>query len=1063
MAICPNCGEESPDRFRFCGVCATPLRVQPAPSQEARKTVTVVFCDLVGSTTLGEHLDSESLKDVLDRYFSEMRGVLEHHGGVIEKYQGDAMLAVFGLPRVHEDDALRAVRAVWDMKQRLASINPELIQTWGVTLHTRTGINTGGVIVGDPSSGQRLATGDAMNLAARLEQVAPADEVLLSEMTFRLVRGAVEVQAVEPLLLKGKSERVPAFRLLAVYPGAEAIRRRVDARMVGRRSELEAILDEFESAVRQRTGRLVTVLGEAGVGKTTLLRETMSHLDTEAKVVSGRCPSYGAGTFWPLGEALRAALGITATDTPEMVLARLDSFLGEEDTDGVDDRIASVLMVTEATYPIEETFWATRRFFESLTQEGPLVLIFEDLHWAQQGLLDLLEHLVNNITTVPILILCSARPELFEQHPGWLDERPDTARLDLLPLSEQDIDALIEGLLGTAPLAPFAKARIAIAAQGNPLFAEQMVAMWLDEGMLALRDNIWVLADPSTTIPPSISALLSSRLDRLPQNQRAIVATGAVIGQVFYREALQQLAPETAANSLRQDLSELDSKQFIRPVTSDLALAAYAFRHALIRDAAYDGMLKRTRAQLHEAFSSWLEHHVGQRAGEYEEILGHHLEQAYLHLQALGGSADHAQEIAKRAGQRLSSAGRRAFARGDMPGAARLLKRVADLLPSSDPDRVKILPDLGAALVEAGELATAGAVLDEAVTLARTLGNEVVAAYARLERLRLTWLFDPEGANLLETSAEAEHLLQLFERWDDERGLAKTWNVIGHAQWDLGRVTAAEDAWERATRHADAADDRRERAESLSWLALASRFGPTPAPDGIERCNRILEYANGDRKIEAHTFDARCVLEAMLGRFDDARETARRAHVLYDELGLKLMGANVVQNSGYVEILADDPVAAEREYRWGYELLSAMDEKGFLSAVAAQIAEALYEQGRMGEAEEYTRVSEQAASDDDFSSQAMWRSVRAKAQAHRGHLVEAHNLATEAVTLVRHTGVWIDSGDIVMDLAVVQRAAGLAARAAETAEEAVSLYRRKGNVVSAEKARRLLAEIGSDA
>src|SRR5581483_10184370 len=392
MQVCPGCGEENPDKFRLCGFCGTPLA--PAlPPQEVRKTVTIVFSDLKGSTNLGEALDSESLREVMSRYFDEMRAELERHGGTIEKFIGDAVMAVFGLPTLHEDDALRAVRAAAGMKRALERLNGELERVWGVRLTNRTGVNTGEVVAGDPSAGQRLVTGDAVNVAARLEQAAPANEVLLGELTYRLVKDAVEVEAVEPLELKGKAERVPAYRLLSVREQGEGWTRRRDAPMVGREQELDTLLASFDAAVAERACRLATVVGDAGVGKSRLNEEFLASIGERARVLSGRCLSYGEGiTFWPLVEVVRQAASIEEEDTPGVARAKLVSLAGPEGDDVV-ERVASAIGLSPETFPIEELFWGARKLLESLAREQPLVVLFDDIHWAEPTFLDLVEHL----------------------------------------------------------------------------------------------------------------------------------------------------------------------------------------------------------------------------------------------------------------------------------------------------------------------------------------------------------------------------------------------------------------------------------------------------------------------------------------------------------------------------------------------------------------------------------------------------------------------------------------------------------------------------------------------
>jgi class 3 adenylate cyclase len=415
MQVCPNCGEENPPKFRLCGFCGTPL-VTELPAQEVRKTVSIVFSDLKGSTSLGESVDSEALREVLGRYFDEMRAVLELHGGRVEKYIGDAIMAVFGLPKVHEDDAIRAVRAAAEMKTALAKLNDELHERWGVRLENRTGVNTGEVVAGDPTLGQRLVTGDTVNVTARLEQAAPALEVLVGEPTYRLVRDAVEVEPVEPLELKGKAERVPAYRLISVKSVEEVDRRR-DSTLVGRGVELETLACELRLVRSGGTTRTVTLLADAGVGKSRLIDE-FSNSAGDVPVLRGRCLPYGRGiTFWPVVEIVKQAAGIDEADAPAAAYAKIAALAGEGGSE-VAERVASAVGLADRQFATDELFWALRRMLAGLAGGGPLVIVFEDIHWAETTLLDLIEYLGEG-GGLEALVVCASRPDIDEIRSGW--------------------------------------------------------------------------------------------------------------------------------------------------------------------------------------------------------------------------------------------------------------------------------------------------------------------------------------------------------------------------------------------------------------------------------------------------------------------------------------------------------------------------------------------------------------------------------------------------------------------------------------------------------------------
>ena len=1060
VQICPNCGEENPAKFRLCGFCGATLA--PVPLQEVRKTVSIVFSDLKGSTNLGESLDSESLREVLNRYFREMKTVLERHGGRVEKFIGDAIMAVFGLPRLHEDDALRAVRAAYDMQRTLRTLNDELEKGWGVRLENRTGVNTGEVVAGDVAAGQRLVTGDAVNVAARLEQAAPAMEILLGAPTYRLVKDVVEVEPVEALTLKGKAEPVPAYRLLSVT-GGEAVTRRLDAPMVGRHEDVAALVKTLERAVASGTPQLVTILGHAGVGKSRLTQEFVQRVQTEAQVLKGRCLPYGEGiTFWPLAEALRQAAGISEEDSPATAQEKLAALLPRDDL-SVTERLAGAIGLTSASFPLEETFWAARKLFEALANRRPLALIFDDIHWAEPTLLDLIEHIADH-AEAPLMLVCPARHELFDARPDWGEEAANRTQISLVPLTEAESVLVVQNILGQAGLPEEIGSKVVQAAEGNPLFVEQMLSMLIDDGVLQPEDGRWVVRDPhaSFSVPPSISALLAARLDRLPAEERMVVERGSVIGQVFYKGAVEELSPPEIREQVGPSLVSLGLKQLVRPDAQAFAAEeGFRFRHILIRDVAYNGLLKRVRAELHQRFAAWLERVARARVSEFEEILGYHLEQAYRQRLELGPLDEEGRDVGIVAAQRLAAAGRRAFSRGDMPAAANLLERAASLVPMEDPWRLDLLDDLAEALVEVGELTKAEALLEEGMRAAAATEDERLREDLALARLFVRFVADPEGWGEV-VPHEAARAISVFEQAGDQIGLAKAWRLLGSAHGTACRYGQAENAVQKAIDHAKLAGDRRQETRSLSAYALAATYGPKPVEDAIRRCEQVLAEAAGDQRTEALTLGALAELEAMRGDFDKGRELYRRERAIYEELGLKLNAASTSMDSSRVEMLAEDYVAAERELRRDYEVLSGIGEKYLLSTIAALLGHALYLQGRYDEAEEFLGISKDAAGEDDVETQSLWRRARAKILARHGHLDEAESLAREAESLIMKTDAPVLQGNTLMDLAEVLRLAGKQDDAVLALREALRRYEEKGDGVSAARARRELEEQRAD-
>jgi predicted ATPase/class 3 adenylate cyclase len=1060
VQICPNCGEENPDRFRLCGICGSKLVVHEIV-QEVRKTVTVVFSDLKGSTSLGEKLDTESLREVLNVYFNEMRAVLERHGGTVEKYIGDAIMAVFGLPKLHEDDAVRAVRAAYQMKLTLEKVNEQLQKGWGVRLENRTGVNTGEVVAGDVSAGQRLVTGDTVNTAARLEQNAPSCEILIGESTYRLVRDAVEVEQVEPLELKGKAERVPAYRLVSVAEREEGLARRLDSQMVGRSAELGVLMAALDRAERDRAPQMVTVFGPAGVGKSRLLREFLTLASERVRALRGRCLSYGDGiTFWPLGEVIREAAGITNDDSLEMARSKLTDFAGEEGREAA-ERVAAAIGLSEATFPVQETFWGARRLVEIVARDRPTLVLVDDIHWAEATFLELLTYLVEQVQA-PLVLVCSCRPELLEDHPEWVQETDDRIhRITLQPLSVEESAQVAQNLLG-ASLEPGVRTRIIDAAEGNPLFVEQMVSMLIDDGILhRAEEGTWTLTGDvgSITIPPSISALLSARLDRLGMTERNVIERGSIIGQVFFRGAVEALVAEAVIPQVGSSLQGLARKELIRPDESTFAgQESYRFQHILIRDAAYHGLLKRTRAELHERFVDWFEQVESDRVMEFEEIRGYHLEEAYLIWVQLGPLDDHGAQVGIRGARYLSSAGRRASARGDMPAAASLLQRAAALLPIGHVDRPKLFMEAGEALIELGEFNMAAALLEEGGEEAEKVGDRGVGTAIHLAQLYQHYSTEGAGSeqNIIE---QVERAIPVLESFRYHEGLARAWRLLTLVHWTALRYAEAQTAAERAIKHARTAGNRMLEVRYLSALATCAAWGPTPVPDAIKRCEEILGAAAGDRKAEAMALVFLSHLEAMQGELDRARELYQQSRAILDEYGMKLYAALTSIDSGPVELLAGDPEAAEAELRSDYEALDRMGERNYRATTAGRLAEALYQQGRVEEAVAFAEISREIAAPDDIASQTIWRSVLGKVLARRGEFDEGRLMVTEAREMLRQSDELDSQGNILVDLAEVHELAGQVDEAGSALEDAVSLFEAKGNIVSASRARERLARL----
>jgi len=1039
-------------------MAAVAMSVEASTRAEVRKTVTVLFADVADSTPLTESLDPESTRAVMSRYFEVVQAVLERHEGTVEKFIGDAVMAVFGVPVLHEDDALRAVRAAVEMNVELARLNDELETKWGVTIANRTGIATGEVIAGDPSRSQSFVVGDAVNTAARLEQSAGSNEILVGDTTHRLVREAVVAEDAGSVNARGKAQSVHAWRVVDVVPGAPGWSRRLDSPLVGRAAELEVLKSALDESGAERTCRVVTVVGAAGVGKSRLTSEFLTLVDENATIAQGRCLPYGEGiTFWPLTEVLREAAGVRDLDAPEEVRDRIDALVADdEDSELVRERLAGVLGLGAAP-GIHETFWAVRRLFEQLGEQQ-LVVVFDDIHWAEQTFLDLLEYLAVFIQETPVLIVCLARPELLDQRPGWMATNPHSKLLSLAALTEAESDGLITNLIGGADVPRDARVRIAEVAEGNPLFVEETLRMLVDDGLLEPTEGSWTVTSDLTglSIPTTIQTLLSARLDRLPETERAVLERAAVIGRVFWWSALEALSPDPLRAELTQALQSLVRKELLRPDHTELRHEdAFRFAHILIRDAAYLGIPKATRADLHEALVDWFEERMEERTSDLDSILGYHLEEAQKALIDLGPRNERAETLGRRAGTVLATAGRQAYVRGDMPAAVNLLTRAVSLLSASDPVRLDCLPALAFALIETGDFAQLETVAAEMNAAAADSADPRVEAHAVLLGLWIRLFTNPEGW-AEDAMNEATRAIGVFEELSDEVGLSKSWSLLGVVHLYTTQFGPSEDAWSRASLHAHRAGNMREELESLSWVPICVWAGPTPADAALERCRSVLERARGDKKVVSTALFVQAELEAGLGNFDRALDLIAQAKALLEELTLTVWIAGpLTQFAGWIDLWRGDPAAAERQLRWGHDQLSEIKEMAWLPTVDGILAEVVYAQGRADEAEELATAIAGSAGSEDVYSQLLWRGVSAKVLAGRGDVDQAERLARESIELVSvtdflhgHWYAWMTLGEVLGHGQRMDEAQAAATRAIKAAED-------KGHVVRANLAREL--------
>jgi class 3 adenylate cyclase len=958
-----------------------------------RRTVTILFCDLVDSTRLATELDPEVYRSLISRYFDVVREPIERHGGTVEKFIGDAVMAVFGVPNLHEDDALRAIRAAREVQDALRSLS----------IKARIGVSTGEVHVLSASGEDLHVSGAAASVASQLEERAPAGGILLSEETYRLVRDAVRAEPVED-----------AWKLDEVLADAPAYARRLDTPLVGREEELQRLLTAYRNAREDRHCRVVTVVGEAGIGKTRLGREFVASIPAEAQVLVGRCVSYGEGaTYLPIAEIVRQAATEPSLDGIRALVE------GQDDADSVAQHIAELVGLAESPAAPGEAFWAVRRLLESIARNGPVVVALDDIHWAEPTLLDLIEYL-GEWAEGPILVVCLARGDLLDARPGWGGPTSTGFLVELEPLPEQTLGALVEQLAGS-PVAPEVQERIIDQSGGNPLFAEQLLALVQEAPELALDKT-----------PATVEALLASRLDRLDHQELRVVRRAAVVGRSFTRAELDDL---TSGDDVDRQLVSLTERGLVRPVQG-----LFRFHHVLVRDVAYRGIPKAERAELHELAGKGLDRRDGT-----DELVGYHFEQAYRYLTELQREDEHLRELAAAGSERLGRAGIRAWKRADAPAAVNLLSRAVDLVPEA----AELACELGMALRVRGDPARA----EEVLLRASESNEERLRLRAKIELAFLRSLSEPDRAGeLLEVASDA---IPTLEAENDDRALGRAWLSVGHVR---GGFYCEYGAWEEAAARASHYYRRAgwSASTSLGELACAMYFGPHEVTSAIARYEALLLEHDGDRASEANLLVWLGGLEGMRGRFSDARDLVDQALQRYEQLGLA--SDTYLRVGGAIEMFAGAPELAEEALRKACAALQREEQTAVLATRAAELADAICEQGRYEDAETWIRLARESAGSDDLDAAFAWRYVQAKVLARLGAVDEAEQLARKAVDIVARTDALNRHGDSQLALAEILHVLGNEDEALENIRRALRLYEQKGNIVSAERAKAMLLE-----
>ena len=993
---------------------ARPVRALPArAAAPQRKLATILFADLADSSGLAVSLDPEALRGVLRRYFDAATTAVERHGGTVEKFAGDAVMAVFGTPLAHEDDALRAARAAVEIRDAVGLLDAELERELGVQLAVRLGLATGEVLSGG-AAGDPLATGPATIVARRLQEDVEPGEIAVDGLTRRLTAGAGRFEELGEVELRGLRRPMQAFRLVELVADAPALVRRLDAPLVGRAYELAVLRDALAGAARAGELRAVTVLGAPGIGKSRLARELTAAIEEDATVLVGRCNAYGEGTtFRPLREALGSEEAVAA------------ALAGEPEAETIASRLGAVF-TTDTAVPAEEVPWAFRRYCERLASRRPLVVMLDDLHWAEPALLDLVESLAASSRAAPILLVCIARDELAEERPDF----PGAGeRLVLEPLSGEETEALADHLLPESALDAATHDRLVAAAEGNPLFLEQLVAHVAETGQL----------EP----PETLRALLAARLDRLGPGERGVLERAAVAGREFDAADVAQLLDAAAAPTAAAHLDALVRRGFLRP-----ARGRFRFRHWLIHDSAYRAAPKELRADLHERYADVLD-----RAAADDELVGYHLEQAYLLRTELAPPDRHARRLAEDAGRRLGIAGIRAWKRSEAVGASRLLGRAVGLLPVDDEERRDLLCELGVALIASGENEDADEVLQEALGVARRMDDRRIAWRAEIELWGRHLYDDPQSAaeRLLELAPKA---LPNFELLGDGRSLGRTLMLTGWVHGGMRcQYALSEASAELALQHYRGAGWP--ITTCIGHIAAAKFHGPSPAGSGIERCIALLDTEVDDRAGEANVL---VYLGGLRGMCDDAAEAltlVARAREIYEELGrLPTIASTCLPIAAALQRSIGDLDSAEAHLREACASLETMQNQSTLATVATQLADVLLLRGDLANAEVWADTARRCAAESDVDAQISLRSVEAKTYALTGRHKDALDLAESAVALANTTDATNRRAQALLDLGDVLDACGRGGDADTRRSDALALYEEKENVVAADAVRR---------
>lgn len=1041
VIFCAACRRRLAPDAKFCDDCGHAV-VAPSPAsvegEAVRKTVTVLFCDLVGSTPFAERVDTEAVRETLGRYHAMVERMVVDHGGTVAKFVGDGVMVVFGVPEVSEDDAERTVATGLELQRGFTSINSAVNTRFGLDLGLRVGINTGEVIVSDDDSD---IVGDVLNTAARLEAAATPGEVLVGESTWRLTRSAIRYEALGEIELRGKREGVPSFRAIDEVTAEDHI-----PLFVGRNAELRLLHDLIEAAVADRDVRLATVIGAPGVGKTRLADELQRGYVGDATCIDVRIERTGGSTFGPIAELLRVAAGLDGAQTDTEVLGRIRNLVEVlDDADRVAPLLASLLGLAEPR-STEELFFAVRRMLEAIGQTRPIIVVVDDIQWSEPLLLDLLEHLAEWVDDTPAVILALARPELREIRPALATASGHVAvAVSLEGLDPMATTELATCFVGAATLPEGLLARIAKTTGGNPLFVREVMRMLVDDQVIVERGHGWELAidEAAVEVPPTIQALLSTRIERLPGNERRLLQRASVVGADFPLGAVAALTPRSSPGRLIPILERLQRKELVQRTAAHWGSEPiFRFHHALIRETANHRLLKRTRADYHVAVADWIEETCGTVAGDHDVAIGYHLEQSHR-LRVELNIADHVTaQIGDRAARALGTAARRALGSDDVAAASSLSERAVALLDDASPELPALLVLGCEALFALGNLTAGRALLEHLED--RIIGNESASVWSGLFRAQLQMLAEPD--RLVEAEAAATTAAESLGQLGDHNGEAHGRLVRASALARLGHIGECEAELDRALTAARAAGNARRLATVLGAVPIAALWGPSPVPVAGGRCLdvlRLLRLSATSPRVEAVVARCRAVLEALRGRFDPARKLLADSRAWVEELGDRRGLLETELYSGIVELLANEPETAESHLRAAYGGLGRLGIGADAGQAAAYLSRALLLQNRIDEAADLAADSEALAGQNPQTAIAA-KTAAAGVLAARGELEAARRVAEEAVAAAAGTDILIDHANANVALAQVCSMAGDVEGTSRAVEAAQRLFAAKG-------------------